>query len=64
MYLSIGAGFVPTTGPPPKPQPPSFPNSPSAAASPVKPTVPVISPPVQMVQPMATSASNMGKFLS
>ncbi|XP_058804871.1 intersectin-1 isoform X2 [Phymastichus coffea] len=57
-----GAGFVPTTGPPPKPQPPSFPSSPVAAASPVKPIVPPMAPPVQMVQPMPTVVSNMDLF--
>ncbi|KAJ8682751.1 hypothetical protein QAD02_018543 [Eretmocerus hayati] len=62
IAMPVGAGFVPTTGPPPKPQPPSFPNS--AAGSPVQPLVsssiaPVI-PPVQMVQPIPAAVSNMG----
>ncbi|XP_023246440.1 intersectin-1 isoform X2 [Copidosoma floridanum] len=58
---SIGAGFVPTTGPPPKPQPPSFPNSP-AGSTVVSPVMPVVAPPVQMVQPMTSSVSNMDLF--
>lgn len=49
-----GAGFVPITGPPPKPAPPSFPNSP-IAASPVKPIA------VPAIAPIQSSVSNMGK---
>ncbi|XP_023316913.1 intersectin-2 isoform X3 [Trichogramma pretiosum] len=59
---SIGAGFVPTAGPPPKPQPPSFPSSP--VISPVKPVVPpmVPPPPAQMTQPLAAPVSNIDLF--
>ncbi|CAB0042601.1 unnamed protein product, partial [Trichogramma brassicae] len=59
MTMPIGAGFVPTAGPPPKPQPPSFPSSP--VISPVKPVVPpmVPPPPAQMTQPLAAPVSNI-----
>lgn len=57
MYVNdfcrfIGAGFVPTTGPPPKPAPPSFPTSPVTGV----PVMPQVTP-IQMVQPMASAGN-------